>query len=88
MLTKKDLQKYHQVIEEAVVGLGRDDIGVGDVTEAREGVLTVTFSRGSHTSVEDIPVDKLQNKEDAERAVRSVMLALSKRIAQESLHKA
>jgi hypothetical protein len=88
MLTKKDLQKYRQAIEEAVVGLGRDDIGVGDLIEARDGVLSVTFSRGTHTSVEDIPVDQLQSKADAERVVRSVILTLSKRVAQESLHKA
>ncbi len=88
MLTSKDLQRYRQIIEEAVVGLGRDDMGIGEVVEAREGVLSVTFSRGAHTFVADIPADALQDKESAERAVRGVLITLSKRVAQESLQKA
>lgn len=85
MVSSKDLQQYRQTIEEALVALGRDDMAVADVAEIREGVLSVTFSRGSHLSTAEVPVDQLKDRETAQRAVRTVMIGLSKRVAQESL---
>jgi hypothetical protein len=84
----KSLQQYRQTIEEALAGLGRDDMAVADVAEVREGILSVTFSRGTHMSTAEIPTDQLQDREGAQRAVRGVMLDLSKRVARESLQQA
>ncbi|HLJ60277.1 MAG TPA: hypothetical protein VKZ50_11155 [bacterium] len=87
MSTPKDLKRYRQIIEEATVGLGRDDVGVGDVTETRDGVLAVTFSRGAHSTVEEIPVDALRDRGQANQALVKAIRGLSKEVAQEALHK-
>ncbi len=88
MLTKKDLEKYREIIGGAVIELGRDDVGVGDVAEVREGVLSVTFSRGTRTSSAEIGVDRLQDHEEAKHTVGAAMIPLSKAIAQEAIQKA
>ena len=36
MLKPKDLEKYRAAIEEALVALGRDDVGVGEVKASSE----------------------------------------------------
>ena len=88
MLRDKELEQYRHVLEEAVAGTGRDDIGVGAVTEPREGVIAVEFSRGTHRDTEEIPVADLQDHESARRAVTIVIRRLSKEVAQEQLQKA
>ncbi len=87
MHTTKDLQKYRQIIEGALVELGRDDVGVGEVTEPHEGILSVLFSRGTHTHTADIPIDKLADHEEGKKTVGNAMRALSKAVAQEAIHK-
>ena len=88
MSTPKDLKRYRQTIEEAIVGLGRDDVGVGDVTEPRHGILAVTFSRGTHSAVEEIPVDALRDRGQANQALVKAIRGLSKEVAQETINKA
>jgi hypothetical protein len=87
MSTPKDLAKYRQVVEEAVVALGRDDVGV-NVEDGGDGMLAVTFSRGAHTHTARIPLDALKTHEGAHAAVNGALLAFSKRIAQEAISKA
>jgi hypothetical protein len=88
MLRDKDLDQYRRVVEEAVAGTGRDDIGVGEVSERSEGVVTVEFSRGTHRHSAEIPVADLQNHESARRAITTAIRGLSKPVAQEQLDKA
>jgi outer membrane cobalamin receptor len=87
MVTPKDLARYRQVVEEAVVALGRDDVGV-NVEDGGDGMLAVTFSRGAHTHTALIPLDALKTHEGTRAAVNGVLLAFSKRIAQEAISKA
>ncbi len=87
MLTAMDLARYRQVVEEAVVALGRDDVGV-NVEEGGGGMLAVTFARGAHTHTARIPIDALQTHKGAQPAVSGAMLAFGKRIAQEALSEA
>ena len=87
MLSSKDLARYRQAVEETVVALGRDDIGV-NVEDGGEGMLAVTFSRGTHAHNARIPMDALQTHEGAHAAVNGALLALTKLIAQEALSKA
>ena len=87
MVTSKDLAQYRQVVEEAVVALGRDDIGVS-VEDGGGGMLAVTFLRGAHTHTARIPFDALKTHEGAHAAVNGALLAFSKRIAQEAISKA
>jgi hypothetical protein len=88
MLRDKDLEQYRRVVEEAVANTGRDDIGVGAVSERTEGVLTVEFSRGTHHRTAEVPVAELQDHESARRTITSVIRDLSKEVAQEQLQKA
>lgn len=88
MLREKDLEQYRRVVEEAVANAGRDDIGVGAVSERTEGVLTVEFSRGTHHHSAEIPVAELRDHESARRAVTRMIRDLSKQVAQEQLEKA
>ena len=86
MLTPKDLAKYRAIVEEAVVALGRDDIGI-NAEEGGPGVLAVTFSHRKHSHTAYIPVDALQTHESAHIVVNGAVLALSKAVAQETLLK-
>ena len=88
MLRDKELEQHRRTLEEAVAGTGRDDIGVGAVTESREGVLAVEFSRGTHNHTAEIPVVALEDHESARRAVTIAIRSLSKEVAQEQLQKA
>ncbi len=85
MSTGRNLQKYRQAIEEALAELGRDDVGVGAIVETHEGILSVTFSRGTHQHTADIPIDKMKDREETKKTVRSALVALSKAIAQEAI---
>jgi len=87
MLSPKDLDTYRRVVEEAVVALGRDDVGV-NVEDGGDGMLAVTFSRGSHTHTARIPLDALKDHGRARGAVNGGLLVLSKEIAQEALARA
>jgi hypothetical protein len=88
MLRDKELEQYRRVVEEAVAGAGRDDIGVGAASERSEGILTVEFSRGTHRHTAEIPVAELQDHERARRAVTVVIRDISKPVAQEQVEKA
>lgn len=88
MLRDKALEQHRHTLEEAIAGTGRDDIGVGAVTESREGVLAVEFSRGTHSYTAEIPVVALDDHESARRAVTIAIRSLSKEVAQEQLQKA
>jgi hypothetical protein len=88
MLRDKELERYRHTIEEAVAGTGRDDIGVGKVTEPREGIIAVEFSRGTHSHTAEIPAEALRDHESARRSVTLAIRNLSKEVAQEQLQKA
>lgn len=88
MAATHNTQRYRQVIEEALAALGRDDVGVGGVSESSDGILRVTFSRGPHTHTIDVALDQLRDREHARAAINVAVLSLSKDIAQEAIKKA
>jgi hypothetical protein len=88
MSTTKDLKRYRQTIEEAIIGLGRDDVGVGEVQEAQNGMLSVELSRGTHSTVEEIPVDALRDRGQMNQAIVKAIRGLSKEVSQDALDKA
>lgn len=81
----KALQEYRRFIEQTLVAMGRDDVGVGDVVEKQEGILGVTLSRGSHTHTVDVPVSHLQQNEQARIAITRAIFGLSKAVEQETM---
>lgn len=85
MADPKELQEYKRFIEQTLAALGRDDVGVGDVTEKDAGILGVTFSRGSHTHTVDVPAASLQQNEQARVAITRAIFGLSKAIEQETM---
>lgn len=85
MPNPKELQEYRRFIEQTLVAMGRDDVGVGEVVDKGEGVLGVTFSRGSHTHNVDVPVAYLQQNEQARIAITRAILGLSKAIGKETM---
>ena len=88
MATTRDLETYRRAVEEAVMALGRDDVGVGDVESAEPGVVTVRFSRGRHAHTARIPIAALDQREEAYAVIMAALLALNKRTSQEALAKA
>ena len=84
----KELEKYRAAIEEALVALGRDDVGVGEVKASSENTLSVTLSRGTRNYVVDIPVDRLNDRGHAHAALSAAILGLSKDVAHEAMDKA
>ena len=88
MLSPKDLEKYRQVIQEAVANIGRDDMGVGEVREISAGMLSVEFRRGTHRDVREIAVGELQTRELANQAALKAIRPLSKEVEQEALRNA
>lgn len=88
MLKHKELEECKRVIEETLIALGRDDVGVGDVTEKSEGTLTVALSRGTHTQTVEVPIDELRGKEQARTTIGRAILGLSKAIEKETMETA
>jgi hypothetical protein len=88
MLSSKDIEKYRLVIQEAIGNIGRDDMGVGEVRETSNGMLTVEFRRGSHRDVREIPVEALQTRELANQAALKAIRPLSKEVEQDALRRA
>jgi len=88
MATSRDLETYRRAIEEAVMALGRDDVGIGGVEAAEPGMVTVRFSRGRHTHTARIPIAALDQREEAYAVIMAALLALNKRSSLEALAKA
>ena len=88
MANPKELQEYKRFIEQTLVAMGRDDVGVGDVVEKEEAILGVTLSRGSHTHTVDVPVAQLQQNEQARGAITRAIFGLSKAVERETMETA
>ncbi len=84
MPSARELQRYRRMVEDVLSGLGRDDVGVGDVREIRDGVLAITLSRGPHTYTTEIPADQLRTRDLARAAVSGALILFSKKVAQET----
>jgi hypothetical protein len=85
MSDPKALQEYRRFIEQTLVAMGRDDVGVGEVVEKGAGVLGVTLSRGSHTHTVDVPVAYLRQNEQARIAITRAIFGLSKAVEKETM---
>ncbi len=88
MADPKELQGYKRFIEQTLVAMGRDDVGVGDVVEKEEAILGVTLSRGSHVHTVDVPVAQLQQNEQARIAITRAIFGLSKAVEKETMETA
>jgi hypothetical protein len=85
VLKPKEVEDYKRLIEETLIAMGRDDVGVGEVAEKQEGTLAVALSRGAHTETVEVPVDRLQGKEQARATINRAILGLSKAVEKETM---
>ena len=88
VLKPKELEEYKRVIEETLIALGRDDVGVGDVVEKSGGLIAVPLSRGGHAQTVEIPIEGLQKNEQARATMSRAILGLSKAIEKETMETA
>lgn len=75
-----DLQNYRRLLTEHLSGLGRDDIAVGELSEAEAGQLRVQFVRGTLHHEATIPVASLSDREQARQTLNAALLALTKAV--------
>jgi len=68
--------------------MGRDDVAIAEVSEMREGVLAVKFSRGTHSIVEEIPVEALRDRGQTNQALVKAIRGLTKEVSREAMGKA
>lgn len=88
MLKPKELGECKRIIEQTLIALGRDDVGVGDVAEPSAGTLSVAFSRGGHIQTVEVPINELRAKEQARTTINRAILGLSKAIEKETMETA
>lgn len=76
--------KHRDRLQELVTHLGRDDIGVGEVSESDDRVR-FTLTRGDHALQADMPLDVLADHDRALAAMLAIVPALSKAIEEEHI---
>lgn len=80
-----DLQNYRRLLTEHLMGLGRDDIAIGELSEAEPGHLRVQFVRGTLQHEATIPVDHLNDREQARQTLNAALLTLSKAVERQHI---
>ncbi len=82
------LEEWRKVLELHLAHLGRDDIGVGEVSEADAGQLEVEFIKGGMRRTETIPVDALNDADQARAALNAALLRISKAVERQYIEAA
>jgi hypothetical protein len=83
-----DLQNYRRLLTEHLSGLGRDDIAIGELSEAEPGQLRVQFVRGTLHHEAFIPVESLKDREQARQTLNEAFRELSKAVEREHIREA
>ena len=86
-MTASDTGKLRDQLQELVMHLGRDDIGVGEVTEVEDRVQ-FTLTRGDHALKGEMPIDALHDHERALAAMLAIVPGLSKAIERDHIEAA
>lgn len=80
-----DLEKYRRLLTEHLMGLGRDDIAIGQLSESEPGQLRVQFVRGTLQHEATIPVDNLNDREQARQTLNEAFRMLSKAVERQHI---
>jgi hypothetical protein len=86
-MTTADSGRLRDQLQELVTHLGRDDIGVGEVTEAN-GRVRFSLTRGDHALKAEMPIDVLKDHDRALAAMLAIVPGLSKAIEREHMEAA
>ncbi len=83
-MTARDLETHRNTLQALVSSLGRDDIGVGEVSQ-ENGRLRFTLTRGEHSHTDEIPIDVLADRERAMAKLMAILPKISKPIEEKHL---
>jgi hypothetical protein len=86
-MTEKELIAHREMLQQLVTGLGRDDIGIGEVTK-EEGRLVFTLTRGELSHQAELPLEILTDKDRVRAAMMAIIPKISKQIEQQHLQAA
>ncbi|HEV8338757.1 MAG TPA: hypothetical protein VGR25_03760 [bacterium] len=86
-MTQRQIDETRNALQAIVSALGRDDIGVGEVSE-QGGVVSFTLTKGRFTHSDQIPADLLADKERALPALNGIVRKLSKQIESDHIEHA
>lgn len=82
------LEDWRKLLEQHLARLGRDDIGIGDVTAIETGQLQIEFIKGTMRRNATIAVEDLQDPDRARGALNMALLRISKAIEQQHIQAA
>jgi hypothetical protein len=82
------LEDWRKLLEHHLARLGRDDIGIGNVTPTDTGQLQIEFIKGAMRNEATIPVEELQDPDRARGAMNAALLRFSKAIEQQHIQAA
>jgi len=87
-MTEKELVAHREMLQQLVSGLGRDDIGVGEVSKGEDGRLVFTLTRGELSHQAELSPEILTDKDRARAAMMAIIPKISKQIEREYLQAA
>jgi len=83
-----ELENYRKLLTEHLGALGRDDIAIGELSESEPGQLLVQFVRGTLHHEATIPVDNLNDREQARQTLNEAFRKLSKAVERQHIQEA
>jgi hypothetical protein len=86
-MTEKELKAHREFLQTLLSSLGRDDIGVGELSEV-DGMLVFALTRGDHTYRAELPVGLIVDRDKAKSAMAALIPRLSKVIEREHIEAA
>jgi hypothetical protein len=86
-VNERQIDDIRNTLQAVISALGRDDIGVGDVSQD-DGTVHFTLTRGHFTHSDDIPADLLADKQRALAHLNGIVRKLSKQIESEHIERA
>ncbi|HLN12238.1 MAG TPA: hypothetical protein VK587_03565 [bacterium] len=83
MVTTRDIERYRQVIQEAVADLGARTWGSATFGSPSTACSPSSSDGAPTRDVLEVPVDALQNRESAHQAVMKAIRPLSKAVEEQ-----
>lgn len=81
-------EDWRKLLERHLAVLGRDDIGIGEVSPVDDNQLRIEFIKGSMRRDATIPIADLQDPDRARSALTTALLRISKQIEQQHIQAA
>lgn len=82
------LEGWRRILEQHLARLGRDDLGVGDITMAGSEELQIEFIKGDLRRTATVALDDLRDPDRARAALNTALLRISKAIERQHIQAA